>query len=142
MPGGMEGYGLNLSRGVSGAGGGRQGWVQTGCDPGVAQHQREICISVFSWLEDGLGMDGVAIEVCLKPTEDGPHGGETQILSQPTSQGQIPAPSTFPTPINPLCGVCKIPAATSLGFLCSVCWVGTRPGHHRGCSAVTFTCPM
>lgn len=81
MPGGMEGYGLNLSRGVSGAGGGRQGWVQTGCDPGVAQHQRGICISVFSWLEDGLGMDGVAIEVCLKPTEDGPHGDETDIVS-------------------------------------------------------------
>lgn len=62
-----------------------------------------------------------------------PTGGDTDVVhkqlsdSQPTLQGQIPAASTFPTPTNPLCGVCKVPAATSLGFLGLACWVGTRP---------------
>lgn len=62
-----------------------------------------------------------------------PTGGDTQMLftahcvSQPTLQGQIPVASSFPTPTNPLRGVCKIPAATSLGFLDLACWVGTRP---------------
>lgn len=38
---------------------GQQGCVQTGCGPGVAQHPQGVCISVFSSLEGGLGMDGV-----------------------------------------------------------------------------------
>lgn len=42
-------------------------------------------------------------------------------------QGHNPAPSTLPTPPNQWRGVCKIPAAASLGFPSLVCWVSTSP---------------
>ena len=58
-----------------------------------------------------------------------PAGGGTQMLvhkqlsvPQPSLQGQNPAGSTFPTPTNRLCGVCKC-----LGFPGLVCWVNASP---------------
>lgn len=60
MPEGAEGLWLKSDPGgVAEAAEGQQGCVQTGCGPGVAQLQQGVCISVFSSLEGGLGMDGV-----------------------------------------------------------------------------------
>lgn len=63
-----------------------------------------------------------------------PTGGGTQMLvhkqlsvPQPAIQGQNPTASTFPTPTNRSHGVCKIPAATPLGFPGLVCWASANP---------------
>lgn len=63
-----------------------------------------------------------------------PTGGGTQMLvhkqlsvPQPAIQGQNPAASTFPKPTNRSRGVCKIPAATPLGFPGLVCWASASP---------------